>query len=70
MDKGSCAIQNRIDRRISRMRIEYLVQLPMPIKQAAQVFPVAFNHGVGHLHGQRLDAVQHLNGRRFTSQVA
>lgn len=69
-DVGTHGGQQRIDGRIGGVWVQNLVQFPVPVEQLAKVVPVALLHGVGHLHRQRLDAVQHLDAGRLAGQVA
>jgi len=56
------ALQKPVDRRIGGIRVEYLVQFPMPVEQSPKPLPLALLQGVEHLHSKRLDAVENLHG--------
>ena len=64
------ARQKVVDGSVGGVRIEDLVQSPVPVEQLAQVAPLAVAHGESHFHGQRLDAVQRLHGRSLAREVA
>jgi hypothetical protein len=63
------AVQEGVDPSVGRVQVQDSVKMPVTIEQFAKVFPVAFGHGIRHLHGQALTAVQNPDRRRLARQV-